>query len=60
MTKRRFIASGKITNYEMHQLRAYEIEEGFTHVRFNFLWASLSDQFHPHNQEEWDRVEAVR
>lgn len=44
------MAKGRITNYEIGGLR----EEGaWRGIRWQNLWASLSDSTHPKSLEEW-------
>ena len=46
----RLKSTGPITNYEISGLR----EEGVSRViRWQNLWASLSDPIHPKSKEEW-------
>lgn len=46
----RFTAPGRITNCEISGLR----EEGaWRGIRWQNLWASLSDKTHPASLEEW-------
>jgi hypothetical protein len=52
---RRFHANGRITNYEIADLRATEpLLRGGCRTRWNHLWASLSDVFHPRSLKEWE------
>lgn len=52
MPCRRFVNAGKLTDHEMVDLREPGIRRRA--VPWRYAWASMSDEFHPHNQEEWD------
>ena len=46
----RLKSTGPITNYEMSGLREEGVWRG---IRWQNLWASLSDPIHPKSKEEW-------
>lgn len=46
----RLKSTGPVTNYEMGRLRDEKVWRG---VRWQHLWASLSDPTHPKSKEEW-------
>ena len=46
----RFKSTGPITNFEIGGLRKEGVWRG---IRWQHLWASLSDTIHPKSKEEW-------
>lgn len=54
MRCRRFVAAGRVTNYEMELLRKDRTwrDTGWSHV-----WASVSTAFHPRSLKEWQHAQ---
>jgi hypothetical protein len=65
MTCHRFTAPGRMTNYELANVRQEHeqnqvvryatCDRGRRRVRYMFMWSDLSQPNHPKNKEEWDR-----
>jgi hypothetical protein len=56
MNRHRFVARGRLTNYEMKDLREQHVGRDRTWI---YPWSSLADTFHPHSLEEWDAREEI-
>lgn len=56
-TRPRFVAPGRLTNYEMEIMREKRTHRYVAHrrVRYSFVWESLSDPNHPTSLEDWTR-----
>lgn len=48
--RKRFVAPGRATNYEMRYLRDRRC---WRNTRWTYPWRSLADPFHPHSADEW-------
>lgn len=48
LTRPRFTAPGKVTNYEMRLLREQDVDGCCREI-----WQSVSHAFHPHTLDEW-------
>lgn len=48
--RRRFLAPGKASNWEMSGLRENNV---WRETRWIMPWSSLSDEFHPNSAEEY-------
>lgn len=46
----RFTNAGRVTNYEMTELREQNV---WRNTCWKHVWASLADTFHPRSREEW-------
>lgn len=46
----RFTAHGRVTNYELQELRMLPSWRG---IRWSHVWASVSQRLHPRSLEEW-------
>lgn len=52
-TTRRFIGRGRVTQYEISDLKDLSPSRSW-----RLVWAAVSDPFHPHSEAEWeDRIE---
>lgn len=56
----RFVSAGRVTNYEMRDLRAqknfskYRRQRRGKHVwLWLYTWATVSQAFHPASEQEW-------
>lgn len=56
----RFVSAGRLTNYEMRDLREQRNFSRYRQQRLKkdvwmwlYTWATVSQDFHPHSMEEW-------